>query len=238
MGTVRTLGLATAVKGTPTPAVLAAAYYTSSNLATPGVVIPAVSFTIKRNIASIFLTAATLPTIGYNGPNGYIPIPTASPATATQSQNAVAGQPFNIFGGTAPGSGNSANGQKVCLWGFTTATYFNGKVVTVLDNNPVTGEFRFFFKHADVANTADTGNTAPCPAQHYRAIRLECSQSLGTDLIYVGDLNVSSSQYSACLSLTGQLAIEIVGENIPPESICIDTSGTSSNDAVMVSVIY
>ena len=238
MGTVRTLGLCTAVKGTPTPAVLAAAYFTSSNLATPGVVIPAVSFTIKKNIASVFLTAATLPTIGYNGPSGYIPVPTFSAASTTQSANLSKGAPFNIFGGTAPGSGNSANGQKVVLWGFTTATYFNGKTITVLDNNPATGEFRFYFTHADVANTADAGNTAPCPAQHYRAIRLECSQSLSTDLIYVGDANVSSTQYMAALSLAGQLSIEIASENIPPESVWIDTSGTSPNDAVQIAVIY
>jgi hypothetical protein len=232
MGQIRTLGLATAVKGTPTPAVLAAAYYTSSNLATPGVVIPAVTFSIKNNIATIVLTAATLPTNGYNGPNGFIPLPTASPASQTQSQNAVAGQPVNIQGNfPAP------NGQKVVLWGFTTATYFNGKVVTVIDNNPATGAFRFYFTNADVPSTADAGNTAPCPFQHYRAIRLECSQSLSTDLIYVGDANVSSAQYMACLSLAGQLSIEIASENIPPEGLFIDTNGTAGTDQVMVTII-
>ena len=236
MGQIRTLGLALAVKGTPTPAVLAAAYYTSTNFATPGVVIPAVTFSIKKNIATIVLTAATLPKIGYNGPNGYIPLPTASPATKTQSQNAQSGQPFDIHGGVAPGI--SGTGQKVVLWGFTTATYFNGKVVTVIDNNPATGAFRFYFVNADVNSTADAGNTAPCPFQHYRAIRLECAQDLSTDLIYVGDLNVSSTQYMACLSLAGQLSIEIASENIPPEGICIDTNGTASTDHVQVTVLY
>lgn len=236
MGTIRTLGATLAVKGTPTPAVLAAAYYTSSNLATPGVVIPAVTFSILKNIATIVLGASALPTNGYNGPNGYIPVPTFTPASATQQFNKQTGQSFDIYGGTAPGI--PGKGQKVVLWGFTTATYFNGKVVTVIDNNPVTGAFRFAFTNADVSSTSDTGKTAPAPAQHYRAIRLECSQSLGTDLIYVGDLNVSSTQYMAALSLAGQLSIEIASENIPPESLWIDTNGTADTDEVQVTVIY
>ena len=232
MGAIRTLGLATAVKGTPTPAVQAAAYYTSSNLATPGVVVTAASFSITKGIATIVL-GSTLPTNGYNGPNGYIPVPTFTPASATQEFNKQTGQPLNIQGNfPAP------NGQKVILWGFTTATYFNGKVVTVIDNNPATNSFRFYFANADVASTSDAGKTAPAPFQHYRAIRLECSQSLSTDLIYVGDGNVSSTQYMACLSLAGQLSIEIASENIPSESIWIDTSGSASTDQVMVTLIY
>jgi len=235
MGQIRTLGAAIAVAGTPTPVVLAAAYYTSSNLATPGVVLAAVSFSIKKNIATVVL--GSLPTNGYNGPNGYIPVPTASAASATQSVNARAGQPFDIHGGVAPGP--SGMGQQVTLWGFTTATYFNGKRVTVIDNDPKTLSFRFYINHADVGSTADTtGRTAPSPTQHYRAIRLECSQSLGTDLIYVGDLNVSSTQYMSCLSLAGQLSVEIASENIPPEGLFIDTSGSVSTDAVQVTLIY
>jgi hypothetical protein len=230
MGQIRTLGLATAVKGTPTPAVLAAAYYTSANLATPGVVIAVASFTIHNNIATVFLGGSGLPLDGYNGPNGY---PTF---------NATTGSTFDIHGGITGGTAKNAGpagGQKVTLWGFGTGTYFNGKTVTVLDCDPTTNSFRFYFTHANVSNTADTtGLTAPWMKKNYRAIRLECSQALSTDLIYVGDLNVSSSQYMACLSLAGQLAIEIASENIPPEGICIDTSGTSSSDQVMVTVIY
>jgi hypothetical protein len=233
MGTIRTLGAVTAVAGTPTPAVLAAAYYASANLATPGVVIPAVSFSILKGIATIVM--GSLPKIGYNGPNGYIPSQTFSPATATQSVNQQTGQPFDIYGGTAPGP--VGKGQQVTLWGFATATYFNGKRVTVIDNNPATNSWRFYFNHADVASTADTGKTAPSPFQHYRAIRLECSQALGTDIIYVGDLNVSSSQYMAALSLSGQAAIMIASENIPPEDIFIDTNGSSGSDQVQVTLI-
>ena len=236
MGTIRTLGACTAIKGTPTPAVLAAAYYTSSNLATPGVVIPAVTFSITNNIATIVLTAATLPKEGYNGPNGYIPIQTFSPATTTQSANLHKGKPFDIHGGVAPGI--SGTGQKVVLWGFTTATYFNGKTVTIIDNDPVTGAFRFYFTHANVSSTSDAGNTAPIPKQQYRAVRLECGQSLGSDIIYVGDLNVSSTQYMAALSLSGQAAIMLASENIRAEEIFIDTSGTSSNDVCQITLIY
>ena len=221
MGMIRTMGLVTAVKGTPTPAVLAAAYYTSSNLAVPGVVLAAASFSILNGIATVVLTP-TLPKNGYNGPNGY------------PAQNATTNAQFDI-----QGKYPAPNGQQVTLWGFGTATYFNGVRITVLDCNPTKNSFRFYFKHADVASTADTtGLTAPSPAQHYRAIRLECSQSLSTDLIYVGDLNVSSTQYMACLSLAGQLSIEIASENIPPEGLFIDTSGTASTDQVMVTVIY
>src|SRR4029077_4693780 len=232
MGMVRTLGATTVTTGTPTPVVLAAAYYTSANLATPGVVISAVSFSITKGIATIVM--GSLPKTGYNGPNGYIPSQTFSPATATQSVNQQTGQPFDIYGGTAPGP--VGKGQQVTLWGFATATYFNGKRVTVIDNNPATNSWRFYFNHADVASTADTGKTAPSPFQHYRAIRLECGQSNGTDLVYGGDLNVSSTQYMAALSLTGQLAVEIVGENIPPEGLFID--GTSNSDQVQVTLIY
>jgi hypothetical protein len=229
MGMIRTLGATTVVSGTPTPAVLAAAFYTNSGLAVPGVVIAAVSFVIKNKIATI--TLGSLPTIGYNGPNGYIPIAVPSAASATQSQNIVSNLPVNIQGNfPAP------NGQQVVLWGFSTATYFNGKKVSVIGNDPSTKSFSFYFNHADVSVTSDTGNTAPIPAERYRAIRLEAGQGNGTDLVYVGDLNVSYTQYMAALSLTGQLSIEIASENIPPEGLFID--GTSGSDTVQVSVIY
>ena len=234
MGQIRTLGAVTVVPGTPVPAVLAAAYYTSTNLATPGVVLGVASFTILKNIATVFLST-TLPTNGYNGPNGYIPVQTFSPASATQSVNLSKGTPFDIHGGVAPGI--SGDGQQVTLWGFGTGTYFNGKRVTVIDNNPATNSFRFYFTHADVTNTADTGGlTAPSPFQHYRAIRLECGQANGADFVYVGDLNVSSTQYMAALSLTGQLSIEIASENIPPEGVFID--GTADTDTAQITLIY
>jgi len=138
MGTPRTLGAVTIIDA-PTPALFAAAGYT-------GTVIAAASFTIKNGIATIFL-GSTLPTDGYNGPNGY------------PTQNGTTGAKFDIYGGVSgqnnAGSpnngGNAAGGQQVCLWGFTFGTYFNGKTVTVLDCDPSTNSFRFYFNHANVS---------------------------------------------------------------------------------------
>lgn len=222
MGIPRMLGAVTVGALPPTPVY-------------SGPVIPAISFSILKGIATIVLGPANLPTNGYNGPNGYIPVPAASPANATQEFNSLTGQPFDIYGGTAPGSGHSAGGQQVTLWGFTTATYFNGRVVTVLDNNPALGSFRFYFNHADVASTADAGNTAASPFQHYRVVRLEIPAG-NTGIIYVGDLNVSATRYFAALSLTGQFSIEIASENIPADRIWI--TGTVPTDSVQVSLIY
>ena len=223
MGMARTLGAATVTPGTPTPAIFAAA-------GSPFTTIAAASFSITNGIARIVLGVA-LPTNGYNGPNGY-PI-----------SNATTGSKLDIYGGTrgsnntgGANQGGGGSGQQVTLWGFTTATYFNGKSITVLDCDPSTKSFRFAFNHANVGSTADTGNTSPAPFQHYRAIRLECSQSDGTDFIYVGDQYVSSTQYMAALSLTGQLAIEIASENIPAERVMID--GTANTDSCQVSLIY
>jgi len=211
MGIPRTLGAVSVTAGTPTPV------YT-------GTVIAAQTFSIKNGIATIVLGASNLPKNGYNGPNGY------------PTQNGTTGSKFDIYGGTNGGSGGPAGGQQVTLWAFTTATYFNGKVVSVIDCDPSNGSFRFYFTHADVNSTADTGKTAACPFQHYRAVRLECSQTNGTDFIYVGDLNVSSTRYVAALSLAGQLSVEVAGENIPADRIFID--GTTSSDSVQVSLIY
>ena len=195
----------------------------------------AVSFSITKNIATVVLGAGNLPTTGYNGPNGFIPLPTASPATKTQSQNAQAGQPFDIHGGVAPGP--SGMGQKVLLWGFTTATYFNGKVVTVIDNNPATGAFRFYFTNADVASTNDAGNTAPSPVERFRSVRIECDLGNSTNIVYVGDLNVTATQYAAALTLAGQIAWSISGDNIDASQIEIFGS-SATNDSVHVSLIY
>lgn len=172
-----------------------------------GTVLAAASFSISKGIATIVLTPA-LPANGYNGPD-----------------HNIAGYP-----------GNPAGGQQVTLWGFTTATYFNGKTVSVISNDPVAKSFSFYIAHADVGSTGDTGNTAASPFQHYRAVRIECAQTLGTDLIYVGDGNVTSTQYVAVLSLAGQLAVEIASENIPADRIFI--TGTGSTDSVLVSLIY
>lgn len=183
-----------------------------------GAVIAASTFSITNGVARIVLASAP-PTIGYNGPNGY-PI-----------VNGTTGSVLDI-----QGKYPAANGQQITLWGFTTATYFNGKTVSVRSLDPSTNSFTFFFTHANVGSTADAGNTAPIPVEQYRVVRLECSQSNGTDLVYVGDGNVSSSRYVAALSLSGQIAVEIASDNIRADRVFIDA--TTTGDSVQVSFIY
>lgn len=213
MGIPRTLGAVAVGALPPTPV------YT-------GPVTAAVSFSILKGIATIVLGAGNLPTNGYNGPNGF-PV-----------QNGTTGSKFDIYGGiNGSRGGGPAGGQQVTLWGFTTATYFNAKQISVIDCDPSNGSFRFYFNHADVASTADAGNTAPSPVGRYRVVRLEVTQTTpSTDFIYVGDLNVSSTRYVAALSLTSQIVIEIASDNIPAERIFI--TGTGPTDSVQVSLIY
>ena len=223
MGVPRTLGAATVVPGKPVPAVLAAAGYS-------GVVLSIATLSIMTGgYATISLSSASeagskFPTNGFNGPNGY------------PTQNGTTGSEFDI-----QGKWPAANGQQITMWGFTgNGTALNGKVVSVVNCNPSAnagaGSFSFYFGTTFLAATTETGLVAPSPWQHYRAIRLECSQSIGTDFIYVGDLNVSSTRYVAALSLAGQLSVEIAGENIPVDRVFID--GTTSSDSVQVSLIY
>lgn len=142
--------------------------------------------------------------------------------------------PSNGYNGPQTSLGASAGGQQVVLWGFATATYFNGKKVTVLRNNPAAGSFSFYFNHANVASTNDAGNTAPAPFEHFRSVRIEVDGGNGTDIIYVGDSNVSSTQYMTTLSLQGQLSLEIASENIPSEGIFMLASGSSDKAHVML----
>jgi hypothetical protein len=129
----------------------------------------------------------------------------------------------------------AGSGQQVILYGFSTATYFNGKKVTVLSNNG-TNSFSFAFTHTNVGSTSDSGYAAPCLFEHYRAVRIEVDQNNGSDFVYVGDLNVSTTQYVAALSVSGQLAIEISSENIPAEGIWMVS--TADTDKVHVSFLY
>ena len=210
MSALRTISSVSATAGTPTPV------YT-------GTPVSAVSFSITNNIASIVLGAGNLPTNGYNGPNGF-PV-----------KNAV-GAKQDIFGGVAGPGAQPGYGQQVTLWGFTTATYFNGLTVTVLDNDPSTGTFRFAFTHANVASTADAGKTAPSPVERFRAVRIEIDQAATTNGLFVGDLNVSSTRYMAHLLLTGQIAVEISGDNIDASRIFVDTSVTGTK--AQITLVY
>jgi hypothetical protein len=158
--------------------------------------------------------------------------------------NATTGAKFDLSANGSRGGG-PAGGQQVTLWNFTTATYFNGKTVTVLDNDPATGTFRFYFTHADVGSTADAGNTAAIPVERYRKVRIEAGQAnTAAGLVYVGDLNVSSTRYIAALTSPIKTAtlpyfqtwILIEGDNIPADRIFID--GTNSGDTVQVSLYY
>ena len=210
MSTFRDLGLVNASTATPTP------IFT-------GAVVAAVSFSITKNVAKIVLGAGNLPTSGYCGPNGY-PV-----------QNATTGASLDIQG-VYP----APNGNQVTLWGFTTATYFNGKTVTVLDCNPTDGSFRFYFTHADVASTADTGSTAPIPVESFRSVRLECGANNASNIVYVGDLNVSATNYAAALGTavySGSTVYEITGQNIRADRIFIFGSATGATCAVQVSLL-
>ena len=218
MGTIRCIGSVQApnTAGWRSPILL-------PMLTTLNLINAAASFTITKNIATIFLNG-TLPTNGYNGPNGY------------PTQNAATKADFDIYGGVN-GGGPPAGGQQVMLWGFTTATYFNGCTVTVLDCNPATNSFRFYFNNANVANTADAGSTAAIPNQAYRSVRLECLQTNSTNIVYVGDLNVSSTVYDAALTLTGQGSFVLQYDNIRADRIWVFGSA-GSNCGVMVSLVY
>ena len=187
-----------------------------SNPPTPvytGTPVASASAYITNGTATIILGAA-LPATGFSGPNQFIQ---------------------GVF--PAP------NGQQVTLYGFgsTFGPLFNGKQVTVISNNPALQSFSFYYNHANIGSagtpTADTaGFAAPAPTEHYRAVRIECSQALSTDTIYVGDGFVSSTRYVAALSLAGQLSVEIASDNIPAERVWI--TGTGSTDGVQISLIH
>lgn len=128
-------------------------------------------------------------------------------------------------------------GKQVTLWAFTTATYFNGTAVTVVANNHALNSFSFATTHADVASTADAGNTAPAPVQKYRAVRIEADKGNAANAIYVGDGNVSASRYTAQLlySATAGLqqslvfgGMEIMAQNVDASRIFIDATTTGA----------
>jgi hypothetical protein len=174
-----------------------------------GAVTAAVSFSIKNNVATIVLNAAAFPAVGYN-PGGY-------PMSGAHQ-------------------GRRAAGDQVTLWGFTTATYFNGKTVSVVWNDPANLSFSFNFTNADVNSTNDAGKTAIAPAQQYRSVRLEVDSAAAAGIVYVGDLNVASTRYAAALSLSTQIAYVAQSGAIPADRLMLDTSATGTK--VQVSLMY
>lgn len=155
---------------------------------------------------------------------------------ATIVVGTLPGNGYNPPAYASPNGGPPAGGQKVTLWGFGTATYFNGLTVDVIANNPAANSFSFNSTHADVNSTADTGSTAPAPVQQYRSVRLEVDQAAAAAKIFVGDLSVSSTQYAECLTLTGQIAVTIASGTIPADRIFVDTDTTGKK--VQVSLMY
>ena len=148
------------------------------------------------------------------------------PCWSGPAANLLTATSFSILSGIATivVANTFQAGQQVTLFGFTTATYFNGLTVQVLGASAAA--FTFTTTHANVTSTSDAGSVFPNPVERFRAVRIEIDQSAGAGKLYVGDLNVSSTQYSACLSLTGQIAFVDSGEAIDASRIFIDT-GTS-----------
>jgi hypothetical protein len=169
---------------------------------------------IMRVLPRVSATAGT-PTPIYTG--------TVLAAVGFQITNGIA----TITCGSLPANGYNL-GQEVTLWGFTTATYFNGLTVTVTANNPALFQFSFNTTHANVSYTGDAGNTAMMPMTKYMKVRLEIDQAASTYKIYVGDKSVSSTQYTACLQLSSQNWVEIDDDNIDASRIFIDTSNTGT----------
>jgi len=124
-------------------------------------------------------------------------------------------------------------GSLVGLYGFTTATYFNGVPVRVLD--ATTAKFRFYFNHADVNSTSDAGKCFIMPPT-YRTVRLEIQANAGSGIVYVGDGMVSATKYITALSLAGSKWFELDGDAIPAGRVHIDTD--TSTTSVQVSVTY
>lgn len=136
----------------------------------------------------------------------------------------------------SPNGGPPAGADQVTLWGFATATYFNGRTVSVISNNPAANSFSFNFTNANVGSTGDTGNTAIAPRQQYRSVRIEVDKGAAAGLVYVGDLSVSATQYAEQLKLTGQIAVTVSSGTIPAERIFCDTD--TNGTKVQISLQY
>ena len=162
--------------------------------------------------------------------------------TLTISGTWPTGNGFEPGNNAIQGSPTRQGGQKVVLWGFANANYLNGVTVTVIANNPTLKQFSFYFNHADDSNTESTAKRRHRllnPGLNgVRAVRIECGQGLSTDLLYVGDFKLTTTQYMACLSLAGQLVVEVVGENIPADQIFILSSASNSGDTAQITLIY
>lgn len=166
---------------------------------------------------------------------------TAGTPTPVYTGAITAASTFIISKGVATITLNAASvpvgyhlGKQVTLWGFTTATYFNGEAVTVTSVNPALVQFTFNTTHSDVTLTSDAGNTAPAPIQKFRAVRVEADKGNTTHAIYVGDGSTSASRYTAELKYAGNQQFiwfggdNVEGANIDASRIFIDTDSTGA----------
>jgi hypothetical protein len=159
---------------------------------------------------------------------------TAGTPTPIYSGTPVAAVSFSILNGVAtivlaslPNIGYNKS-QQVTLWGFTTATYFNGLTVTSVANNPAALSFSFATTH-----------TAPDPAQKFRGVRIEPDKGNAASYIYVGDGNVSVTRYTTQLLWVSGAQNNIwfggpenAAQNVDASRIFIDTSSTGSKAQV------
>lgn len=139
---------------------------------------------------------------------------------------------------TAAGVLVDSTPSQINMFGFTTATYFNGVVAQLLGANP--SQLWFAFNHANVgsaaAPTSDAGSIFPTPRDQFQAVRIEVDKTAASGKIFVGDLNVSSTQYAAALSLTTQIAYVQSGNKVDAHRIFVDTD--TNGTKVQVSVTY
>lgn len=160
---------------------------------------------------------------------------TPTPVYTGPSANLLTATSFSILSGIATivVDNTYLPGNQVGLFGFTTATYFNGVPVTVLD--ATAHSFRFYFNHVDVNSTGDTGKVFIQPST-YRAVRIELQADASTHHIYVGDGTVTSDNYVADLTLAAQKSVEIDGNAINAGRIHIDTDSTGTE--AQISLVY
>jgi hypothetical protein len=150
--------------------------------------------------------------------------PVLTGAQATVSQIGVSGGVLTVVTSAAHGY---AVGQQIGFFGVGTNTFLNGALVTITRIVSATS-FEALHSHANVGIGGDTGTAFAQPAERFRMVRLEIDQSAAGAKIFVGDPNVSSTQYTACLSLSGQLMFEFSGEAIDASRIYVDTSASGT----------
>ena len=119
-------------------------------------------------------------TLGAN-PGAVATAGTRVPCWSGPSANLLTASTFSIVNGQAiVVVANTFNsGDQVTMYGFSTATYFNGVTVQVQSANAA--QFTFPTTHSNVGSTSDAGKVFPNPPERFRAIRIEIDQSASTN---------------------------------------------------------